>query len=145
MSGIIGRTHEGQALDRYIATIQDKRLRRRVHRTLGQIDRDFVTNNEWENGVAYKWWPAEIKKKYYKRSQETLRELMIDYVKSIFDYDYMPQTKTQLALYHKDLQHHVEAAANDEAKQVCEFIVFLTFATPLIFALVWLLIFVETR
>jgi hypothetical protein len=145
MSGSVGRTEEGQILDEYIAEIRDKRLRRRVHRTLAHIDREFLQNDEWENGAAYEWWPKEIKRKFYKRGHELLRELMIDYVRSIFCYDYKPTTRTQLSLQRKQAYEEQREKENAEVEAFCQVVAFLAFMSIPITAFITTILYFAAR
>ena len=145
MSGSVGRTEEGQVLDEYIAEIKDKRLRRRIFRTIAQIDREFIQKDEWNNGVAYEWWPKEIKRKFYKRSHELLRELMIDYVRSIFCYDYKPTTRTQLALRRKQAHEEEWKMEEAEVEAFCQVVTFLAFMSIPITAFITTVLYYATR
>lgn len=102
--GTIGRTMAGKRLDAYVAALRDRKLRRRVYRVCAQIDRDFMIamrdpHGEWARGNLYRWWnSAEFQKRFPRKPQAELRELLEDYSDSLFQEDYRPETNTQLAL-----------------------------------------------
>jgi hypothetical protein len=146
MSGAIGRTFEGVRLDTYLSEMRDRKLRRRAYRTCGHIDRDFqmcermaAGEREWNRGYLYHWWGLEFERRFPTRRQKhvELCRLFEAYTDSIFDSDYKPQTKTQLAIRRAKLVLELDDYKKQMKKSYEE--VGVAVCATLFFSLCWLL------
>jgi hypothetical protein len=144
--GTIGRTLAGKRLDAYVAALSDRKIRRRVYRVCAQIDRDFITamrsedgaKGEWYRGFLYQWWnSAEFVRRFPRKRQAELRELLEDYSDSLFQEDYQPETSTQLSLLRAQ-KRTVEDAWRGEMRRREESVKYSSSAMLGVFAL-WVL------
>lgn len=100
MSGTIGRTLAGKALDEHIAIYKNRTLRHQIFRTVAQIDRAFLWSQDdpWERGLIYGTAASVIKRKFPEKRLALLRKHLYAYAESLFKKEYKPETTTQIAI-----------------------------------------------
>jgi hypothetical protein len=110
MAGIVGRTLAGKALDEHITIYKNQTLRRRICRTLAQMDRAFLwsKNDPWERGVIYASAASVIKRKFPQKRLALLRKHLYAYAESLFKKVYVPETLTQIAILERAEQEKLQ-------------------------------------
>jgi hypothetical protein len=143
MSGSVGRTLAGKALDSHIAIYKNRTLRHRIFRTIAQIDRAFLwsKNDQWDRGVIYATAASVIKRKFPEKRLALLRKHLYAYAESLFKKVYVPETLTQIALAEKATTGQIDGKLKRDRDQA----LFDIGSAVLFFLLSYLLLLIALR